>query len=82
MSSVTTQYTDFENKAQAAVNTAAEAWTKAVKEAWDGALDGIAPIDLAASVDKSFDFAVTIVATQRDLVKSLLSASTEAVRAA
>ena len=73
MSSPQDKYADAMRTSQAAVVAAFESWTKSAQRAI-GAVPGVGgPVEPQQVIDQVFDFAVKMLAVQREFAKSLAS---------
>ena len=73
MTATTEQFSKIAQQGQDAVNTAVRSWADAVQRLSGSSATTDLP-DLSAVVDQTFDFAATLLATQRELTKTVLEA--------
>jgi hypothetical protein len=77
------QFTDATKRGQEAITTAMRTWAENVQALMAGAAGGQSGLPNPQQiVDKVFDFAEQVLATQRELTKTLLSAGAQATEAA
>jgi hypothetical protein len=72
------QYADLAQQGRQAVVEAVEAWTKSVQGAFSNVPKSAGEFDLAASVDRMYDFTEKVLELQRDFTKKLISTTADA----
>lgn len=76
------QYADLAEQGRQAVVEAVEEWTRSVQGAVSSVPKSAGEFDLAASVDRMYDFTEKVLEMQRDFTKKLISTSAEAAEKA
>jgi hypothetical protein len=81
MASPQDEYLQTVRQSQEAIRNAVESWTRAMQQTFGHATSttGAGSVDVNEIVDQVFNFAVSMLETQRQFAKGLVGASTSAV---